>query len=52
MRYLTILEVLRLHTLIIERSGGSAGIRDRGAVESLCRSQNYSWISTSERVSV
>lgn len=33
-RNLTVLEVLRLHTLVIERSGGSSGIRDRGALES------------------
>lgn len=33
-RNLTVLEVLRLHALVIERSGGSSGIRDRGALES------------------
>jgi death on curing protein len=34
MRYLTIEEVLRLHERVIERTGGSAGVRDRGALES------------------
>jgi death on curing protein len=34
MRYLTIEEVLRLHDRLIERTGGSAGVRDRGALES------------------
>jgi death on curing protein len=34
MRYLTIEEVLRLHDRVIERTGGSAGVRDRGALES------------------
>lgn len=33
-RYLTVGEVLRLHTLVLEQSGGSEGIRDRGALES------------------
>ncbi len=34
MRYLTIEEVLRLHDRVISRTGGSAGVRDRGALES------------------
>lgn len=34
MRYLTIEEVFRLHDRVIERTGGSAGVRDRGALES------------------
>lgn len=33
-RYLTVREVLRLHALVLEQSGGSVGIRDRGALES------------------
>lgn len=33
-RYLTVGEVLRLHTLVLEQSGGREGIRDRGALES------------------
>lgn len=33
-RYLTVREVLRLHRLVLEQSGGSEGIRDRGALES------------------
>lgn len=33
-RYLTVREVLRLHSLVLEQSGGSTGIRDRGAIES------------------
>ena len=33
-RYLTVREVLRLHGLVLEQSGGSGGIRDRGALES------------------
>jgi len=34
MRFLTLDEVLELHRLAIERTGGSAGIRDRGLLES------------------
>ena len=34
MRYLTSEEVLRLHDRVIQRTGGSAGVRDRGALES------------------
>jgi death on curing protein len=34
MRYLTIEEVLRLHDRVIKRTGGSTGVRDRGALES------------------
>ncbi len=34
MRYLTFEEVLRLHALIIEASGGSAGVRDPGIIDS------------------
>lgn len=34
MRYLTIEAVLELHRLVIAQSGGQAGIRDRGALES------------------
>ncbi len=34
MRYLAIEEVLELHRLMIERSGGSSGVRDRGLLES------------------
>lgn len=34
MRYLTLSEVLELHRRIIQRSGGSFGIRDLNAVES------------------
>jgi death-on-curing protein len=34
MRYLTAEEVLELHRMAIERSGGSYGIRDLGALES------------------
>jgi death on curing protein len=34
MQYLTIEEVLRLHDRVIEQTGGSTGIRDRGALES------------------
>lgn len=33
-RSLTIEEVVRLHTMLIEQSGGSEGIRDHGALES------------------
>lgn len=33
MRYLTISEVLRLHELVIEQSGGSHGLRDAGALD-------------------
>lgn len=34
MRYLTVEEVEQLHALLIEQSGGSEGLRDRGALES------------------
>ncbi|MDX2211675.1 MAG: type II toxin-antitoxin system death-on-curing family toxin [Oculatellaceae cyanobacterium bins.114] len=34
MRYLTLLEVLELHRLIMEQSGGEAGLRDLGLLES------------------
>src|SRR5580658_4813163 len=34
MRYLTLTEVLELHHLAIEQSGGASGIRDLGALES------------------
>ncbi len=34
MRYLTVDEVLELHRQVIARTEGSAGIRDRGALES------------------
>lgn len=34
MRYLTLKEALEIHHLIIEQSGGLAGIRDLGALES------------------
>jgi death-on-curing protein len=33
-RYLTVEEVLELHRLILEQSGGSPGVRDLGALES------------------
>lgn len=33
-RYLTVREVLRLHALVLDQSGGSHGIRDHGALES------------------
>ncbi len=34
MRYLTLNEVLDLYYRIVEQSGGSAGVRDFGALES------------------
>lgn len=34
MRYLTLQEVISLHSVIIAQSGGSSGLRDRGALES------------------
>lgn len=34
MRYLSIDEVLSLHQMILDQSGGMSGIRDRGALES------------------
>ena len=34
MRYLTVGEVLELHRQVITRTGGSAGVRDQGALES------------------
>jgi death on curing protein len=34
MRYLSLREVISLHSLLIAQSGGSSGLRDRGALES------------------
>ena len=34
MRYLSFQEVISLHSLLIPQSGGSSGLRDRGALES------------------
>ena len=34
MRYLSLQEVISLHSLLITQSGGSSGLRDRGALES------------------
>jgi death on curing protein len=34
MRYLSLQEVVSLHSLLIGHSGGSSGLRDRGALES------------------
>ena len=34
MRYLSVTEIVSLHSAIIARSGGGAGLRDRGALES------------------
>ena len=34
MRYLTLAEILDLHARIIEQSGGAAGVRDLGSIES------------------
>jgi death on curing protein len=34
MRYLTLTEILDLHTRIIEQSGGTAGVRDLGSIDS------------------
>lgn len=34
MRYLSLQEVLSLHSLLIAQSGGGSGLRDRGALES------------------
>lgn len=34
MRYLSIAEIVSLHSAVIARSGGGAGLRDRGALES------------------
>jgi death-on-curing protein len=34
MRYLTVAEVLSLHRLLIEQTGGAVGIRDLGALQS------------------
>ncbi len=34
MRYLTLAEVLALHRMLIERTGGSGGVHDSGALQS------------------
>ena len=39
MRYLSFEEVVSLHSQIIAQSGGSSGLRDRGALESAVRNQ-------------
>lgn len=35
MRYLSLQEVVSLHSLLITQSGGGSGLRDRGALESV-----------------
>ncbi|MBT4879604.1 MAG: type II toxin-antitoxin system death-on-curing family toxin [Alphaproteobacteria bacterium] len=35
-RYLTVLEIASLHRILIDQYGGTAGIRDPGALESAC----------------
>ena len=35
MRYLTLAEVLELHRLVVEQTGGSAAVRDLGALQSV-----------------
>lgn len=34
--YLTITEILAMHTILIDRYGGGHGIRDAGAIEAAC----------------
>jgi len=34
MRYLSFEEIIALHTRVISQSGGIAGLRDRGAIQS------------------
>ena len=34
MRYLTVLEVIELHRMVLDQSGGARGLRDRGGLES------------------
>ena len=34
MRYVSLQEVISLHSLLIAQTGGSSGLRDRGALES------------------
>jgi death-on-curing protein len=34
MRYLSLQEVITLHSILIQQSGGSSGLRDQGALES------------------
>ena len=34
MRYLSLQEIISLHSMLIAQSGGSSGLRDRGALES------------------
>lgn len=34
MRFLTLVEVLKLHEKVLANSGGSAGVRDQNALES------------------
>lgn len=34
--YLTVAEIIAMHTVLIDRYGGSYGIRDAGAIEAAC----------------
>ena len=42
-RYLTVDEVILIHDRLIEQSGGSNGLRDRGALESAVHQPNASF---------
>ena len=46
MKYLTADDIERLHLQIIEASGGSLGIRDRGRIESVIASQKQEVFGT------
>lgn len=43
MRYLTIEEVRRLHTIVIERSGGGHGLLDSGKLEAAVSQPQMTW---------
>lgn len=43
MNYLTAADILRIHSYIIDETGGSHGLRDRGAVESVVAAPQQSF---------
>jgi death-on-curing protein len=43
MRYLTLTEVLDLHRLVLEQSGGGPGLRDGGALDSAMAQPQFSF---------
>ena len=44
MRYLSLQEVISLHSLLVSQSGGSSGLRDSGALESVVAQPEASFV--------